>query len=172
MWQQWEPQRQRNNRDLRRNLWSHTFSGGLSGFRAVNPLVPVAECLETFRWWLGSKECCQESYVRFLNTHWQKEERPLHMCETRRTCATGTGQTGSYWKQSVKSGSVGASYQESRALLRKQREASCFFLILSRKLNSRGGEGRNRMKSLLGPRSGSRVVRCGQWSGSRHNPGC
>lgn len=43
------------------------------------------------------------------------------MCETRETCATSTGQTGSYWKQAVKSGSVGASYQESRALLRKQR---------------------------------------------------
>lgn len=47
----------------------NTFSGGLSRFRAVNPLVPVAECLETFRWQLGSKECCQESYVRSLNTH-------------------------------------------------------------------------------------------------------
>lgn len=80
MLQQWEPQSQRSKSYLRHNLWSHTFSGGFGGFSAVNPLVPVAECLETFRARLGSKMCCQESYVRFLNTHWQKEKRPLHMC--------------------------------------------------------------------------------------------
>ena len=55
----------------------------------------------------------------------------------------------SYWKQfwKQKLGSIGPSYQESRALLRKQRP--WFYLV--RKLSSRGREGRNHIESLLGP---------------------